>query len=187
LRLAPLFLWGALRRAASVRRSAFQVNEVASFDGRVDELSEAAARQFDFFPERDRGFLNWRYCDAAAGPFTRLVAEEGEALTGYAVLRFEGRRTHVADILAAPGREDVAEALLLQSIEMARLRGAGLVECWLARRHPYRPALRRAGFVPRRRTAPLEFVAGGTGAFDISLVADPTTLHHLTMGDTDAV
>ena len=129
-------------------KHSWSIRAVAEFDERVDGLiEELATSEFDYLPDRNHAFLNWRYFDRRTGPSTGLIAEDGNQLLGYAVLRAIGTRGHLADILARPGRVDVARSLLDEGLRSLRLAGVAGVECTLPLRHPYVTALREAGFV----------------------------------------
>ena len=102
---------GLLRRRRTLR-GAWTIREIDRFDARVDALDAACATEFDFVSWRGHEFLNWRYFDRRTGPSVGLVAEREDDLLGYVVLRTIRSRTHIADVLVAPGRVDVARSLI---------------------------------------------------------------------------
>jgi hypothetical protein len=179
------------RRRAPARR--WSIRDVGAFDERVDALAEECAQsEFDYLPGRNHEFLNWRYFDRRTGPAIGLLAEDGDQLLGYAVLRPIQARGHIADILARPGRVDVARSLIDQGLRRLRLDGLAGVECTLPLNHAYIPALRRAGFVrlpERSRVMTLKFsVSRRIGStLDLDFLADPHARMHVTMGDSDMV
>ena len=195
LRRAPGYL--ALEAAGLLQRrpapdSRCTIREVERFDERVDALDEAASSEFDFLCWRGHEFLNWRYLDPRTGPSIALIAEDGERLLGYVVLRTIGTRVHIADILVARGAADVARALIDAAVRRARHDGAAAIECTLPRHHPYMPALRAAGFVTlreRSRVMAYKFAAANwvrePGLLDF--FADARARVHLTIGDSDMV
>jgi hypothetical protein len=171
--------------AAAQRGSSFDVG-AASFDERYDALFAAAASSFDFIAERGREFLRWRYADPRAGRcIAREVVDRGE-LVGYAVVRPSGEQTSLADLLVMPGRLDAVLALATDAVEVARESGAALVDCWLPRRHPYRAALRRVGFL-RRADAGVSFHPIQASDEELAPLAEPGGRLHYTLGDTDLV
>ncbi len=185
-------LQGSLRQRR-VRRRYWAIRTVDRFDERVDALVEESARaEFDYLPGRNHQFLNWRYFDRRTGPAIGLVAEDGDQLLGYAVLRPIKMRGHIADVLARPGRADVARSLIDQGLRRLRLDGLAGVECTLPQHHPYIGALRSAGFVrlpERSRVMALKFsVSKRLGSdVDLAFLADPHARMHVTMGDSDMI
>src|SRR5690606_18822712 len=111
-------------------------------------------------------------------------AEDGARLLGYAVLRPIGTRGHIADILARPGRPDVARSLIDQGLRRLRLDGLAAVECTLPVRHPYVRALTAAGFVrlaERSRVMAIKFGVSsrpGSGT-DLGFLAEPDARMHV--------
>lgn len=164
-----------------------------AFDERVDELAEELARtRFDYLPGRDHEFLSWRYFDRRTGPSIGLVAEQGERLLGYAVLRPIGTRGHIADLLARPGRTDVARSLVDEGLRQLRRIGLAGVECTLPGRHPYVAALRGAGFVPlaertRIMRIKLSISKRLERNLDLEFVTDANARMQLTLGDSDMI
>lgn len=135
------------------------IQTIEAFDDRFDEFCAEAVAPFDFVAERTAAFLNWRYADPRGGDFTIRVAERDGRLLGYMVTRTGAELMRVADILVAPGEAWVANVLLEDAVSWAREAGSAAVTCWLPERHPYRGALRSAGFVVLRRTTPLVYRA----------------------------
>ena len=182
-----------LRTRRRAPEHAWCVRAISAFDERVDDLiEELATSEFDYLPDRHHAFLNWRYFDRRTGPSIGLVAEDGDRLLGYAALRAIGARGHIADVLARPGRVDVARSLIEESLRRLRLDGLAAVECTLPLRHPYVPALREAGFVrlaARSRVLGVKFslsARAGSGV-DLGFLEGRDARIHVTMGDSDMV
>ena len=181
----------ALRARIRTRRAGPQsrpltVRSVDHFDDRADALWERARTQFDYAVVRDREYLDWRYCDPRGGPVSVRVAEEGDALVGYAVTAFIDGELQIVDILTAPGDDDALRALLDDSIESSRVGRALLVSVLLPRVHPYRQGLRRAGFFAAGQAANWGFRERNDTALDF-LVEDPRARLHVSFGDADHV
>src|SRR3546814_384679 len=123
-------------------QSAFEVRSLDRFDERIDTFCIEAATAFDLIQARDQGYLNWRYADDRAGQFTIRIAEDaGGRLLGYLVLRTGRATTDLADLLALPGRTDVAQALVRDAVGLSRATGASAVRSWTMRGHPYEALL----------------------------------------------
>jgi len=119
---------------------------LGQFEPRHEEFVTEALSQFDFVADRSIAYLNWRYCDERAGPFTVRVAEHDGRMLAFAVTRVLGAGAQIVDLLALPGREEVAEALVRDSVRLAESGGAEHVTARLPQCHPYVASLRRAGF-----------------------------------------
>ena len=106
---------------------------------------------------------------------------------GRAVLKSNGSRADLVDLLVEPGRDDVVETLAREALVRADRGGAAEVSCSLPIRHLYRDALRRAGFASWGRPLPLAYRWEGDGATDDGLIGRPHTRIHFTLGDSDFV
>jgi hypothetical protein len=174
--------------AASIRASLSMpgiIRSVACFDDRCDAFFARAAEPFDFIIERSQEYMNWRYADPRAGLFSIRFAEEGSELRGYAVVRRSHGRGYIADLLALPGRLDIAAALLDDALSLLAAADVSTIDCWLPFHHPYRPLLLERGFLLKRE---LGFdIYLHNPALDIRYLADQDTPVHVSAGDTDLV
>lgn len=107
---------------------------------------------YHFIIERDRQYLNWRYCDKRGGDYKILQASEGERVTGYIVLRLntinkEYPRGYIVDLLTLSGRLDVANALIRKAIDFFTDKGVNIVQALAINGHPYKDLLERNRFV----------------------------------------
>ena len=181
----------SLRRVtAPPERPAVQwtVSQVSRFDGRIDRFWEDASRAFDFLVVRSKDYLNWRYADPRAGAFTIKLAEEGERVLGYAVLRVLRGKGYLADLLVLPDRLDVLDSLVCDAIRTFGEAGVGTVRYWTPARHPYKAMIAEHGFVfKRRRKRYITFLALGTSWDELAFLEDPQTRVHFTIGDLDIV
>jgi hypothetical protein len=190
LAIAPLAALAWTRRRSSLRRSpseTLSICPVERFDARCDDLWAAAASEFDVVVVRDQAYLQWRFADPRGGPSTLLAADERGDLVGWAVLKMQGTSGYVADLLVRRGREDAVEALATEALVRLRREGVARALCWLPRRHPYRRALRRAGFVDWGRSVPLAYGWEGDGVADDGLLRRRDVKLHFTIGDSDFV
>jgi hypothetical protein len=172
--------------AAQRNATSWTIEEPARFDERVDAFWTETAAQFDLIIARTQDMLNWRYCDPRAGMFVIRTAEEQGRLLGYAVLRVTNGTGHIADLLALPGRTDVAQSLVVDALDYFQGRAVPSVQCWCATRHPYEQLLASLGFVNKRRTIHLDWVAFTSKPDRAVLKSDRLALHYMA-GDTDLV
>ena len=177
------------RRAPNVR---WRLREVRAFDERVDALDEVCSSGFDLLPRRSHEFLNWRYFDRRTGPSIGIIAEDGDRLLGYAVVRTHKTRAHIADVLVVPGRTDVARSLIDACVRRAQAEGWPAIECTLPERHPYMPALRSAGFARLRARSEVMATKFNVASWHpdpklLDFTADANARVHVTIGDSDLV
>jgi hypothetical protein len=94
----------------------------------------------------------------------------------------------VTELLALPGRNDAAAALLRSAVAGLAESGVAVATTWLPRRHPYASLFRDEAFVPvpRRRTG---FVARAVRLRDRELrILDSARCPlHVTRGDADDI
>ena len=194
--LVRLLAWEGRLVAHRLRRRApspdigepFAIGAIERFDDRVDGLFERAATEFDLIQARRADFLNWRYADPRAGHFTIRVAEAEGELLGYAVTRTTQATADLADLLVLPGREDVACALLRDSISVAREAGSSAIRSWMTRGHPYEGLLGALGFVRvRTSTRPVLHANPRTDPEELAFLESPGVRVHLMLGDSDHV
>jgi ribosomal protein S18 acetylase RimI-like enzyme len=157
------------------------------FDERIGGFFEEAARAFDFIVVRSTDYLNWRYCDPAAGRFTVRVAEREGRLLGYLVFKIAEGEGYITDLLALPGRSDVVRSLVEDALRIFRKAGVELVTCWMISRHPYNGILRRYGFFDSRRNVGCRYRTLGLDRSELEFLEDPHARIHVTHGDSDWV
>jgi hypothetical protein len=190
LRRAAGYLIARMADLGTSRRAAvappFRRTEATGFDERMDAFWPRASAAFDFIGVRDAAYLNRRYADRRAGAYHVRLAEEGESVVGFGVLSVSRGRARVAELLALPGRLDVAAALLRDMTGAAAAAGAATLECWLPRRHPYRALLRHGGFFASG-AVDFQYEPKLVRDDDVAFLSDPGLALHLTLGDTDLV
>ena len=113
------------------------------FDESFDDLFERVAAVVPCLAEKDAAFLRWRYGPGSPqAPVTILGVRPGGRLLGYAVLRgaSKGQDGYVLDLVALPGRQDVARALLRGATRHFRAAGprSSATDTWIPRPRPAR-------------------------------------------------
>jgi len=163
----------------------WSITTLGRFDTRVDAFFDEACRPFDFLVVRSSDYLNWRYCEPAAGKFTVRVAEQEGRILGYLVFKISERSGYIADLLALPGRLDVVRSLVEDALQLLREARAERVRCWMIARHPYNGLLRRYGFVDTRRDIWSVHKAIDEGSTLLDFMEEATARIHLMVGDSD--
>jgi GNAT superfamily N-acetyltransferase len=132
----------------------FQVVDIFQFDERINFFWRSIRKDYNFIIEKNMEYLNWRYCDPRSNLkgryFIKQVEQDGEIL-GFIVI--ETRRKggysegYIVDLLALPGRMDVARKLLEEACLFFRDSGINVVHYQVVKNHPYQVLFRRQGFI----------------------------------------
>ena len=107
-----------------------EVETIESFDDSFDELFEEVAAAVPATVERNTEYLRWRYGPGCPQhPVTVFGVRDGEKLLGYAALKVPtgGIDGYILDLSVLPGRQDVARALLRETIRHFRKVGAQII------------------------------------------------------------
>lgn len=186
MELSGIRLEGALIEADKPAPVDWSVHLAARFDERVDAFSTEASRPFWFIVHRAKDYLNWRYADPNGGRFTIKLAERGDQLLGFSALRFDAARGFVADLLALPGRVDVAASLARDALVYFRENGVTSIQWWATRNHPYGSTFARLGFREKGRKVffcqPIRLSGDRLRRFE-----DGEPAIHVTAGDSDLI
>lgn len=175
----------SLRPSPRPGRLDWTIRTIREFDDRADAFWQEASTQFDLLQVRDREYLNWRYCDPRGGPSMVRIAEQDGELLGYAALRVTPSEVVITDLLALPGRTDVAESLIADALAIGRLAGSATARCWMVANHVYRGSLRRYGFA--RYDLPTTFRLRREAAewSELDFLTKPDARVHFMTADTD--
>ena len=165
----------------------WSITTLERFDDRIEGFFDEAARPFDLLILRSQGYLNWRYCELAAGQFTVRVAEQEGRILGYLVFKVSEGSGYIVDLLALSGRIDVVRSLVEDALHLFRESDVELVTCWMISRHPYNPILRRYGFIDTRRDVGFRYRAVSLDESELEFLADEGARIHLMHGDSDWV
>ncbi len=168
-------------------KGAWSIATLERFDDRIGGFFDEAAAPFDFVVVRSKDYLNWRYCEPAAGRFTVRVAEEDERILGYLVFKVTEGGGYIADLLALPGRNDVVRSLLEDALGLLREANVELVTCWMVSRHPYSAILRRYGFFDSRKDVGCRYRTLSFDRSELGFLRDGAARIHLTHGESDWV
>lgn len=107
-----------------------KVEPVEEFDESFEELFEEVGAAVPATVERNVEYLRWRYGPGCPQhPVTVFGVRDGDKLLGYAVLKVPtgGIDGYILDLSVLPGRQDVARALLRQTIRHFRKVGAQII------------------------------------------------------------
>ena len=186
---ARLVIGALASRRRAPPTDGWTIETIVQFEDHHAAFITDAMRQFDFVADRSIEYLNWRFCDERAGPFTvRLLTRNTDgAPLGYAVTRVYNGRAYLADILAVPNHTDAAEALIRDAIALSSDGGATFIATRLPRRHVYRRALKRAGFFDNGHLAGELLSPRHAPAADFEFLQNKDARIHLVLADSDHI
>jgi hypothetical protein len=166
-------------------KGAWSITTLERFDDRIGECFDEAVKSFDFLVVRSRDYMNWRYCDPAAGRFTVRTAQQAGRILGYLVFKVSQESAYIADLLALPGRIDVVRSLIEDAFHLFREAGVEIATCWMISRHPYNGILRKYGFSDSRRSVGFRYFTVSLDESELEFLGDAGVRIHLNHGDSD--
>lgn len=179
----------AIRLELSMRmpRASGRMEEIATFDGRFDELWERVAPNFPRTVVRGARYLNWRYTKNPLYEYTVLAAVNGKTVDGYVILRTITeagiKRGLIIDLLADMKDQDTWNTLLAGGIDHFIREKVDLITCWMFNHIPVYQTLKKLRFL--NRPSDLHFGARiHPDKYDESFWMD-SSKWYFTMGDSD--
>jgi len=164
----------------------FNLYEVKYFDQRFDEFWHEEAKNYEIIVIRDSKYLNWRYIENPEAYYTIFAIEENKSIKGFIVLRCiekEIKRGHIVDILAASGREEIVNLLLLKAMGYFIKEKTQIVSCWTSEQFPVYQSLISMGFA--RRETPHDLIVRSFNPDMPNEYLTDKTKWYITMGDSD--
>lgn len=121
----------------------FSIRQVSSFDSRVDDLWNDAAKVFTLSIVRKKRYLTWRYFEKPYSNYTVFFAEKDGSLKGYVILSIGKpwdwgvvslkKLGYIVDILAVS--KEVADHLIQAAIQYFSQQKVDLILCWMMENH----------------------------------------------------
>ncbi len=141
--------------SSSLPREDFRILRTHCFDDRIGGFWNRVQDHYGFIVERTKDYLNWRYCDPRGGDYIVKIAEGNGEVLGYIVARINTYRKdypigYIVDLLTLPGRLDVADALVRESVRDFDELNINTTKCQMVEGHPYQRILEKCGFMKSR-------------------------------------
>lgn len=156
VRAAGVALQARLRRRpwSGSRPAGATVTTDAAIDDRFDSFWKRAQGSFDVFGDRSSSYLNWRFkLQRGSGHKVLTYQASDHALLGYAVVRKDGARLEIRDLVWDKG---VRPAPLLAAVsEYGRTLGCDAVQFTVVERPDLGNWLPQLGFVKRAQATRL--------------------------------
>jgi hypothetical protein len=136
-------------------RKDVQKRDVEWFNEDVNRFWDKIKGYYNFITQSDQQYLNWRYCDSRSGPHTIKAALENGEIVGFVVLMLNRYRVEypigtIIELLTLPGREDVVESLILESINFFEERDVNIVTFLSVNQPQLNRILEKYGFLNSR-------------------------------------
>jgi GNAT superfamily N-acetyltransferase len=139
----------ACRCGALYRQGGSVVEEVQRFDGSFDDLSGRCLGSASFWCPRTSAFLNWRYVEHPTRTYVALAVFGPTGPDGYGVLRLDGAKAVLMELVAPAAPARIARAILARAVATAREAGCVWLECIAPPHWLHWPLFRSAGFSHR--------------------------------------
>jgi hypothetical protein len=130
------------------------IEDISMFDDRINSFWENIRIEYNFIIEKNRDYLNWRYCDPRSsnkGKYFVKQAVKNNEILGFIVLEIGEKddysEGYIVDLLALPDRMDVAGKLTAEALLFFRHSDINVVHYRVVKDHPYQALLRENGFI----------------------------------------
>jgi GNAT superfamily N-acetyltransferase len=135
-------------------KSNLKILEISKFDERINKFWEKIRDDYNFIIEKNREYLNWRYCDPRNNLkgryFVKQAEQDGEIL-GFIVLETRSKdgysEGYIVDLLTCPGRMDVARKLVEETCSFFWESEFNAVHYRVVKDHPYQVIFSEQGFI----------------------------------------
>jgi len=140
-----------LRKRAESNSEDVEIIEVRQFD--ETRLWAGMSAAYDYMVGRDNEYMNWRYCDPRSGKYVKVLARQGEASVGYAVIAVnkfidDYPIGYILDIFGSESR--VYDGLISYSVKYFEKQDVNLINCLAVNGGGLTKALNRNRFLNSR-------------------------------------
>jgi hypothetical protein len=169
--------------------------EITRFDDRIDAFYEKIKPHYNFIVERTVDHMNWRYCDKRGGDYKVWIAEKGDEVVGYLVLRVnridaDYPEGHIMDLLALNDRGDVAENFTKFAVDYFDGLEVNVVHAQIIGGYPYERVLGKYGLLDTMVKPNLVYKAINASVLGGDLerfVKSPPAMLHYALGEGDSI
>lgn len=168
----------------------YSIYQIKKFDNRINTFWDNIKEYYNFIVERNKDYLNWRYCDIRGGNYIVKQIEAEDNILGYSVLRVNRYRKeypegYIVDLITLPQRPDIVNILIEDAIKYFNNKSINIIYSWIIKKHPYEGMFNNYAFINSRKRINVGYrllnIKNEVMEFQTSL---PEHLH-LHIGDTD--
>ena len=131
-----------------------KISKITSFDDGIDDFWNTISNDYEIITVRNKEYLNWRYVDVPDVDYTIYLAEKGEEIYGYIVLRCveQGETTfgYIFDLVACLNCDGVIHSLISKAIEYFENEKVDLIVALMIQNKELNKILRKNGFIISR-------------------------------------
>jgi hypothetical protein len=132
--------------------------EIKRFDERINTFWNNVKCQYSFIVERNRNYLDWRYCDIRGGDYSIRAVEENGSILGYSILRTKEEKNsesndsigYIIDLIVLPDRLNLVKTLVDDAIQYFDESSVNLIQVFVIQNHPLQDIFREVGFLNSR-------------------------------------
>jgi len=131
------------------------VRRISNFDPKIEEFWNRVKNDYVHIIERNKEYLDWRYCDHRGGNYFIITADRQEEILGFIVLRINMIRPeypvgHIVDFLALQEDASAMHLLIQNAITFFDDNNVNIVHYLGVRKSRYQKILESYGFLDSR-------------------------------------
>lgn len=164
--------------------------DINHFDDSYDIFWNNIKNNYSFILEKNKEYLNWRYCDSRSGSYIIKIAKQGEKIVGYIILRINryGKkypRGYIVDLMALPNFYEVGYILVQNALRYFDKKNVNIITAYFVENSKYENILQTSGFMkfPNKMHIFYQHLNNDIN-IDELIREDPNKIQ-FTMGDTD--
>jgi len=168
------------------------ISEISNFDDNIDIFWDKIRTYYSFIVERNKKYLNWRYCNHRSGDYLIRQVEDDGQLLGYSVLRINRYHNEypvgfIVDLLAIPQRLDIADTLVADAVNYFDENDINAIFCLVVKNHPYERIFKKYSFLEGRKKPNIFYNALKLKAKLSDLRMASASKVHFSYGDRDSI
>jgi hypothetical protein len=164
--------------------------DINHFDNSYDIFWNNIKNNYSFILEKNKEYLNWRYCDSRSGSYIIKIAKQGEQIVGYIILRINRYdkkypRGYIVDLMSLPNFYNASYMLVQNALRYFEEKNVNVNTAYFVENSKYEDILKTSGFikVPNKMHIFYQHLNNDINIGEL-IREDPNKLQ-LTMGDTD--
>jgi plasmid maintenance system antidote protein VapI len=169
----------------------YSVLDITSFGIDADIFWDKLKIHYDLIVERNKEYLNHRYCDKRAGYYIVKAIYRKNEMLGYCVvaIRDDKKEIHaqIIDFITLPDEHEAANTLLLETLEYLKKHNINSVDLWVVKNSMFYKLFKKNDFIQIKSLGPHIFLQEETQEmkeWDLLQRLNPDRTHFV-MGDTD--
>lgn len=189
----PIVLGRLVNKLAFIFEKSYHVSQqirfeyIEKFDDSIDDFWEKASGINKILIEKNKEYLNWRYCENPLKKYHVVLAKKNDEIVGFTVIDLQqipSMRAFIIDILTLPDVE-IGQALIREAISFSRKNNADTLLCTMLENTQYYDILRKMGFHKRKSDFRL-CIRLYDERIPRNIILDPSNWYYVR-GDSDSI